>query len=264
MPLPFPIDRIRTLILDLREEELRNLQLGRFKYEDDKSRWQREFELHALLFDGPFCHVLRQLGWSAAVIEGQRDALWVAAYVVTRWWDRDSCFASYVFIGSDEPPQFERYRWHAEADPTKRLNMLIADLDTRLEVLFKMVGSGDGVEGEFGQHLSTRTTCEKARSVLVDELEQHRDRIAPPALDKEDVEILRALAKQPRLLLTLVEIESYCQVSLKTISERVRALIAQGLVNRPKGPKRGTQITPVGLKVIGEIDPPQGCSKNTR
>jgi predicted transcriptional regulator len=81
-----------------------------------------------------------------------------------------------------------------------------------------------------------------------------------PAVDHEDVVILRALAKQPLQLLTQDQIEAASNVSRKTISTRIKSMLATGLVIQPKGPKSGTTITPDGKKVLAQIDGP----KNTQ
>jgi predicted transcriptional regulator len=75
-----------------------------------------------------------------------------------------------------------------------------------------------------------------------------------PAVDEEDERILRALAaKRPRLQ-TQDQIEIESNVSRRTISERMKSLLKEGLADRPKGPKSGTTITERGLNLLKQID----------
>lgn len=75
-----------------------------------------------------------------------------------------------------------------------------------------------------------------------------------PALDDEDERILRALAKKPSSLQTQDAIAAESEVSRRTISDRMKLLLHHGLVERPKGPKSGTRITPAGQTLLKQID----------
>jgi DNA-binding transcriptional ArsR family regulator len=75
-----------------------------------------------------------------------------------------------------------------------------------------------------------------------------------PALDDEDVRILRALAEQRPTLQTPDQIETGSRVSHRTISARLQSLRKDGLVQQPKGPKSGTAITKDGLNLLKKID----------
>src|SRR5262245_47624157 len=69
-----------------------------------------------------------------------------------------------------------------------------------------------------------------------------------PALDTEDVDILRALHKHPNLLKTRRQIESLARVSEKTIGLRMPELMRWGLVHQPRGKKSGYAITRAGIE----------------
>jgi DNA-binding HxlR family transcriptional regulator len=74
--------------------------------------------------------------------------------------------------------------------------------------------------------------------------------------DEEDRRILAALAAWPNQLLTAENIRDTSRVSVKTVSERLRDMIEAGLVERPRGPKRGARITPRGLDLHTSLKPP--------
>jgi hypothetical protein len=80
---------------------------------------------------------------------------------------------------------------------------------------------------------------------------------AEPALDDEDLSILRALDKRPNLLLTRDQIAGWTSpaVGTKTIGKRIKGLLSHGLVKRPKGPKGGTAITENGRKLVESLRP---------
>src|SRR5262249_1337724 len=76
-----------------------------------------------------------------------------------------------------------------------------------------------------------------------------------PALDDEDVEILRILKKRAPMLLTVGQISVPTGICETTVAQRVKQLIAVGLATRPKGPKRGATITPEGQALLSKIVP---------
>jgi hypothetical protein len=75
-----------------------------------------------------------------------------------------------------------------------------------------------------------------------------------PAVDEEDVRILRALEKRAPVLLTQDEIEAESRVSRRTISNRIPRLLSEGLVVQPKGTKSGTTISHSGRQLLNRID----------
>lgn len=75
-----------------------------------------------------------------------------------------------------------------------------------------------------------------------------------PSIDHEDEMILRALDKWPHQLRKQDDIAEDSWVSRKTVSNRLRAMLSAGLVERPKGPKSGTTITEKGSKLLKQID----------
>jgi hypothetical protein len=75
-----------------------------------------------------------------------------------------------------------------------------------------------------------------------------------PAVDDEDVRILRALFKYAPRLLTQDQIEAESRVSRKTVSPRIRGLVQAGWAAQPKGKKSGTTITQVGRNLLAQID----------
>ena len=79
-------------------------------------------------------------------------------------------------------------------------------------------------------------------------------RIAYPAVDGEDVLILRVLAAKHPVLCTLSEIESGTLVSRKTVGNRLTELIKNGLVERPRGKKQGIQATIKGMLLLKQCD----------
>ena len=78
-----------------------------------------------------------------------------------------------------------------------------------------------------------------------------------PAVDDEDLAILRAMAKRYPLLLTHAHIEGASaspRVSRQTVAQRMPRLIQEGLAGRPKGPKQGATITAAGREVLAAIE----------
>jgi predicted transcriptional regulator len=71
-------------------------------------------------------------------------------------------------------------------------------------------------------------------------------------LDEEDLCILCALAASPSILISQNEIEAASEVSRKTISNRMPALISAGLVSR-KGQRGGYAITKQELDKLRSI-----------
>jgi hypothetical protein len=80
----------------------------------------------------------------------------------------------------------------------------------------------------------------------------------PPNVDAEDVLILRALKAAHPHRLTQDQIEANSRVSRKTISQRMKDLLASGLVSQPKGPRSGTVITESGLNLLKQLEAAQG------
>jgi hypothetical protein len=78
----------------------------------------------------------------------------------------------------------------------------------------------------------------------------------PPAVDEEDISILRYLGKRAPRLQTQQQIESGAQphVARNTISNRLADLRAAGLACQPEGRRGGHTITPAGLAVLKRID----------
>jgi hypothetical protein len=79
----------------------------------------------------------------------------------------------------------------------------------------------------------------------------------PPTgqFDREDEWLLRALAENPRRLFTIKALRTATRrrVSEKVIGQRLKALIEDGLVVRPKGPKQGAGISGAGKRLIEEL-----------
>ena len=74
----------------------------------------------------------------------------------------------------------------------------------------------------------------------------------PGTWTREERLILRALATA-RGLLTQEEIEAAIPglaVSVRTIQRRLKKLETNGLVARPKGPRKGWAITPAGMEAV--------------
>jgi hypothetical protein len=78
--------------------------------------------------------------------------------------------------------------------------------------------------------------------------------LAGPTIDDEDEKILRALRKSAPLLLTQDDLQAATRVSRRTICERMKGLLQDELVARPKGLKSGTTIAEKGLALLKQID----------
>jgi len=76
-------------------------------------------------------------------------------------------------------------------------------------------------------------------------------------MDGQDEAILRALKKRHPRLLTQDELELESEISRRTISAKMKPLREAGLVAQPKGPKKGTTITPKGLELLKQVDKAQ-------
>jgi hypothetical protein len=70
------------------------------------------------------------------------------------------------------------------------------------------------------------------------------------AVDEEDILILKAMKDQAPRLLTVAQIQGFSNVSKKTIGPRLNDLIEKKRACRPKGPKMGATITPVGISLL--------------
>ncbi|MCE9591710.1 MAG: hypothetical protein K8S99_14440 [Planctomycetes bacterium] len=77
---------------------------------------------------------------------------------------------------------------------------------------------------------------------------------ADPAVDAEDLKILRVMAQKPSLLWRQEQIESFARarrqpISRKTISNRWPILEEGRLIEKVKG-KKGRRILPAGLEIV--------------
>jgi hypothetical protein len=79
------------------------------------------------------------------------------------------------------------------------------------------------------------------------------------ALDDEDVNILNALKRNAPRLLSQEQIEGHSGVGRKTISKRLKALEAHGLISR-RGKKGGCTITQKGIDTMTKLP----SAKNTQ
>jgi hypothetical protein len=73
-----------------------------------------------------------------------------------------------------------------------------------------------------------------------------------PALDKDDLKILKHLAGTSRLC-TTKDIAAAVWLSDKTIGKRLAALREVGLVHRPRGSRGGNRITSTGLELASRF-----------
>jgi hypothetical protein len=78
----------------------------------------------------------------------------------------------------------------------------------------------------------------------VDEIE------SKPALDEEDVRILKVLAATPNRLMTREQIAGRSVVSAATVSKRLKSFLKDGYVERPRGPKGGIRLTARGVELL--------------
>lgn len=85
---------------------------------------------------------------------------------------------------------------------------------------------------------------------------------APPAIEDEDQRILDVLRDTAPKLLTIPEIQSGSGVGRRSVMDRVTQLIANGLACRPKGPNKGTTITPAGIGVLEQTKYKRPKTKN--
>jgi hypothetical protein len=95
-----------------------------------------------LLF-GPARRAAEQAGWGDEAITKRLVALLNAANFLSFWDDRDICYQS-----PPDEDDFGQYEYggslgpHPEADPQRRLHMLIADVATALQGVMGLVGAG--------------------------------------------------------------------------------------------------------------------------
>jgi hypothetical protein len=77
-----------------------------------------------------------------------------------------------------------------------------------------------------------------------------------PTVDDEDENILRTLKKAHprRLTQDQIEARSHPRLSRRTVSDRMKCLLRDGLVTYPNGPKKGATITKAGLSLLRGLD----------
>ena len=66
-----------------------------------------------------------------------------------------------------------------------------------------------------------------------------------PAVHPDELELLRFLARSPQLWL-VTDLAVELNVSRRTIGKRVAYLEADELIHRPRGPRSGLTLTPLG------------------
>jgi hypothetical protein len=71
-----------------------------------------------------------------------------------------------------------------------------------------------------------------------------------PALDEEDVSVLRYLVERAPTLCVLCEIEAGAGVSAKTAGQRLNRLISLGLAIRSRGRRSGATVTDAGSDLL--------------
>lgn len=145
-------------------------------------------------------------------------------------------------ISAEEEPEY------ATAMKYYNLKLVVAEItDDDQSELKKFL---DNVSNDLKQHCGEEDTPQTDRPVPerpFDDVtkELGADSSNFPVLDDEDIKILSTLSGS-RMLMTLTELEMTTRISRKTIGERVKLLIEQKLLHRPKGPKRGVTITAYG------------------
>jgi hypothetical protein len=172
----------------------------------------------------------------------------------------------------------EIYNWKALSDgsgtvgtggtPGERPPTVISEMIDRLEAAGRRLDTTSlplGVEGGsrcFRMVLQAPRSMPNAaeeKSIAVDKAE-----VLPvesvsedPAVDLEDLRILRAMLKRKPHLLTQDEICAESNVSRHTISARIKHLLRDGLAHQPKGPKSWTMITKAGQHILAQVDAPK-------
>jgi hypothetical protein len=82
----------------------------------------------------------------------------------------------------------------------------------------------------------------------------------PAAVDSEDLYVLCALASRHPLMMDQAALEAACYLGRGTISDRIRGLMAKGLVTR-KGKRGGYSISALGVEVLKSTDLPDDARK---
>jgi hypothetical protein len=172
-----------------------------------------------------------------------------------------------VYI-TNNPPQFlepEKYkelralRHHAIRSVSSRQRQLAIELETTARAVRSLTQHMERLkaaraEQVNSEHLDSQYQDENADAAILPSDPTVSSQAEIPPLDDEDEQILCALESDRRHLLTQETIEIRSRISRKTIGKRLTKLERAGLVQRPKGPRGGTTISPRGTELLRQID----------